>query len=71
MSQEAVVGIDMLRTRLFGDRIYVDAEISVDGGSPLAQAHAAAQMVHDAIEESFPKVKHCTVHMNPAGAETR
>ena len=66
LSHDPVVGIDVLRTRLFGDRIYVDLEISVDGSVSLDQSHETAQQVHDAIESEFPNVKHCTVHTNPA-----
>jgi divalent metal cation (Fe/Co/Zn/Cd) transporter len=65
LSQEAVEGIDRLKTRLFGDKIYVDVEIRADGSTTLEQAHNTAQRVHDAIEEQFPKVKHCMVHVNP------
>ena len=32
----------------------------------LAQAQAIAEAVHDAMEEAFPMVKHCMVHVNPA-----
>lgn len=65
LAQESVLGIDKIKTRLFGDRIYVDVEISGDGNSTLYEAHNVAQRVHDAIEKQFPKVKHCMVHMNP------
>ena len=65
--QEDVLGIDNISTRLFGDRIYVDIEISADKNSTLTQAHEVAQQVHDAIEKRFEKVKHCMVHVNPAG----
>ncbi|MGN1015015.1 MAG: cation diffusion facilitator family transporter [Butyricicoccus sp.] len=65
-SQEGVVAVDSIKTRLFGDRIYVDVEISVPGSIPLVQAHATAQRAHDAIEQQFPMVKHCMVHVNPA-----
>ena len=64
--EEAVMGIDVLRTRLFGDKIYVEVEIAVDGEKALNDAHDVSQRVHDAIEKEFPKVKHCTVHVNPA-----
>lgn len=67
LSQESVLGIDKIKTRLFGDRIYVDVEISGDGNSTLHEAHEVAQRVHDSIEKQFPKVKHCMVHMNPSG----
>ena len=65
LSQEAVEGIDRLKTRLFGDKIYVDVEILADGSATLEQAHSIAQCVHDEIEKQFPKVKHCMVHVNP------
>jgi len=65
LAQKDVIRIDRLRTRLFGDKIYVDVEISTDGGATLYEAHDVAQQVHDRIEATFPKVKHCMVHMNP------
>ncbi len=65
--QDGVMGIDQIKTRLFGDRIYVDVEIRADGEATLNQAHAVAQRAHDAIESRFPTVKHCMVHVNPDG----
>jgi cation diffusion facilitator family transporter len=65
MAQESVLGIDLLKTRLFGDKVYVDMEITSDGKASLNEAHAIAQRVHDAIETGFPMVKHCMVHVNP------
>ena len=70
LAQESVAGIDLLRTRLFGSKIFVDVEISVDGRKALNEAHNTAQHVHDVIESKFPKVKHCTVHVNPSGEIT-
>jgi len=69
LAQESVLGIDQLKTRLFGSRIYVDAEISVDSSKTLKEAHKIAHLVHDAIEGEFEKVKHCSVHVNPADDE--
>jgi cation diffusion facilitator family transporter len=66
LEQDGVLGIDRIKTRLFGDRIYVDIEISADGDSTLCESHNVAQSVHDAIEKRFKKVKHCMVHVNPA-----
>lgn len=65
LSNEKVLGIDVLKTRLFGAKIYVDTEISVDGNMTLFSAHETAQSVHDEIEKNFPTVKHCMVHVNP------
>ena len=66
LAQECVEGIDRLRTRMFGNRIYVDVDICVDPEKTLTQAHGIAQVVHDAIEGQFPKIKHCMVHVNPS-----
>ena len=66
MKNQEVVGIDMLQTRIFGNKIYVDVEILVNGTYTLQKAHEIAEDVHDDIEESFPKVKHIMVHVNPA-----
>ena len=65
LKQEGVLGIDDLKTRLFGDRIYVDIEIRADGNKTLTEAHAIAQRTHDAVEAYFPTVKHCMIHVNP------
>lgn len=60
-----VRGIDDLRTRQFGNRVYVDAEIAVDGDLPLRQAHSIAESAHDAVERELPLVKHVMIHVNP------
>jgi cation diffusion facilitator family transporter len=64
-AEKGVLGIDELRTREFGNKIYVDIEISADGSQTLKEAHAVAEHVHDTIENKFPKVKHVMVHVNP------
>lgn len=66
LAHEKVAGVDLLRTREFGNRIYIEMEISVDGRLPLTEAHAVAEAVHDDVEASFPKVKHIMIHVNPA-----
>lgn len=65
LEQEGVLQIDLLHTRVFGNKIYVDLEIGADQERPLKETHAIAQNVHDSIEEHFPKVKHIMVHVNP------
>jgi cation diffusion facilitator family transporter len=64
-AQEGVLQIDEIRTRLFGNKIYVDVEILADGSKSLNEAHEIAERVHDAIEREFAMVKHCMVHVNP------
>lgn len=65
VEQESVERIDLLRTREFGNRIYIEMEIAVNGDLPLRQAHAVAEAIHDEIEKRFPKVKHIMIHVNP------
>ncbi len=65
LSEKEVRGVDKLRTREFGSRIYVDLEIRLDGSMTLYDAHAIAERVHDRIEREFPSVKHIMVHVNP------
>ena len=60
-----VARIDLLQTRIFGNKIYADIEIEVDGSMPLREAHKIAEVVHNSIEKTFPKVKHIMVHVNP------
>ena len=64
--QQGVAGVDVIRTREFGRKIYVDIEISADGSLSLKEGHDIAQRVHDRIEADFPEVKHIMVHVNPA-----
>ena len=64
--QEGVVSVDIIRTREFGRKIYVDLEISADRSLTLYAAHDIAERVHDKIEAAFPEVKHIMVHVNPA-----
>ncbi len=66
LEQPGVMGVELLRTRMFGNRVYVDLEIAADPKLTLAAAHEIAEDVHDAIEKTFPEVKHIMVHVNPA-----
>lgn len=65
LRQDGVLGIDDIRTRMFGSRYYVDVEISADAGQSLEEAHAIAHRVHDVIEDQFKEAKHVMVHVNP------
>lgn len=65
-NQHGVVRLDSLRSRRFGNRAYVEAEIAVDGSLPLHDAHAIAEAAHSSVETRFPTVKHIMIHVNPA-----
>ena len=69
MKNENVIGIELLKTRIFGNKIYVDVEIQVDSVYTLEEAHLIAKDVHNTIEETFPKVKHIMVYLTPATRE--
>ena len=64
-TQEGVERIDLLRTRQFGSKIYVDLEIAVESDISLLDAHGIAERVHSAVEREFPNVKHVMIHVNP------
>ena len=64
-NDEDVEGIDLLMTRQFGNKVYVDCEIAVDRYCTLLTAHGIAERVHDSIEKEFPEVKHVMIHVNP------
>lgn len=65
---EACAGVervDDIRTRMFGNRVYVDMEIAVDGDLSLREAHGIAEEAGRSIEQRFSQVKHCMVYVNP------
>ncbi len=66
---DGVEGVDLLRTRIFGSKIFVDIEISVDGNLTINEGHIIAEAVHNEIEIAFPKVKHIMVHVHPFETE--
>lgn len=65
LNQDGVLHIDDIRTRIFGDKVYVDIEIAADGDKSLTETHKIAENVHHGIEDNFNNVKHCMVHVNP------
>ena len=65
LSNGAVNDIERLNTRMFGNKIYVDVEIYMDGNLSLFETHDIMQRIHDEIEERIDDVKHCMVHASP------
>ena len=65
-SNSDVIEIDLLNTRVFGNRIYVDVEIQVNSSYTLKRAHDIAECIHDDVESTFKRVKHIMIHVNPA-----
>lgn len=62
---EGVNNIDLLKTRLHANKIYVDVEISVDKSLTVEEGHSIAANVHRTIEKD-KQIKHCMVHVNPS-----
>ena len=65
LSTDGVLGIKILKTRIFGSKIYVDMDIFVDGNISVVEGHNIAEKVHDIIEKKITDVKHCMVHVEP------
>ena len=65
LMQQEVLGIDMLHTRMFGNRVYADLEIRVDGNKSLREAHAIAENVHNQVIKDFPSMKDIMIHVHP------
>ncbi|BDR66626.1 cation diffusion facilitator transporter [Clostridium tetani] len=54
-----------LKTRMFGNKVYVDIEICVNSEMTVAESHNIATKVHDNIESEIENIKHCMVHVEP------
>ena len=66
MNHPDVKSVDSILTRRFGNRVYIEMELSMDGELTLRRSHAAAEQVHADVEAAFPDVKHIMIHVNPA-----
>lgn len=64
-SIDGVRGIKNLKTRVFGNKIYVDIEILVDSYISVKLGHDIAELVHDRLEEEISDIKHCMIHIEP------
>jgi len=60
-----IQSLDVIKTRMFGMKIYVDLEVSMDFQLSLEKSHAVAQKLHDEIESALPEILHCMIHCNP------
>lgn len=66
--QPGVQQVDLLHTRQFGNKIYIDLEIAAKRDSTLVEAHDIAESVHNSVEQQYPNVKHVMVHVNPGNS---
>lgn len=63
---KGVIKVDDLKVRRHMTQKYVDVEIGVESSLSLKEAHRIAEKVHHQVEDEFPEVIHCMVHVNPA-----
>lgn len=68
LQTEGVQSVGFIRTRLFGNQICVDLEIAVNGNLSVSRSHDIAHAVQHLLEsDETLHIKHCSVHVNPAG----
>jgi cation diffusion facilitator family transporter len=60
-----VKNVNSIKTRVFGNKIYVDMDITVEESLTVRQGHDIAEEVHDSIESQIDTVKHCMIHVEP------
>lgn len=60
-----VINITDMKTRMFGSRMYIEVEVSIDGNKTLKEANDIINEIHDKIEEKYTTVKHCNIHVIP------
>lgn len=65
LDNKEVLNIDLIKTRLFGNKIYADIEIAVNKDLSLVEAHNIAEDIHDHLEKKYLNLKHCMIHVNP------
>ncbi|MCL2848408.1 MAG: cation diffusion facilitator family transporter [Firmicutes bacterium] len=65
LSADGVINIDLLKTRLSNNIIFVEMEILVNSEISVAEGHKIAENVHNLIEENIKNIGHCMVHVNP------
>ena len=68
---DGVLSVDEVKTRVFGNKIYVDVEIGAYENLSLKEAHQIAENAHLSIEGFDERVKHCMVHVNPVSVDAK
>lgn len=65
LTQEGVIGIKDMKTRMFGNVIYVSLKVIADGDKTLKEGEVISRNVHDRIEHEFDLIKHVEVKVKP------
>jgi len=67
---EGAKGLHNVSVTNIGDALFVTLHVQVDPSLPLDEAHEIARSVERGIEQSIPKVRQVTVHLEPMMPET-
>jgi cation diffusion facilitator family transporter len=63
-----VLGCEKIRTRGSTDHVFLDLHLWLDGGTPLADAHATSHVVKDLLMAKFPQLADVVIHIEPPPA---
>lgn len=61
-----VLALDLIKTRQFGSKLYVDVEVTLDHTMSFEQAHHVAHSIEEHLENTIYEIKSCMVHVNPS-----
>lgn len=59
--EEFVLEVRQVKTRLFGNKIYLEIEVVYDKKLSLEKVYQLNQELHDLLEENFQEIKHCVI----------
>lgn len=65
LSIDGVLHIDLFRSRIASNRIFIEVEVSVDDNLSLKKAHDIAENIKEEIIKNNNEVKGVSVHINP------
>ncbi|MFF4592147.1 cation diffusion facilitator family transporter [Amycolatopsis sp. NPDC001319] len=61
-----VLGVDVIRLRWIGHTLAAEAEVSVDPGRTLAEAHGIAHAAEQRMATALPRLARALIHAHPA-----
>lgn len=65
LENKDVIDIKDFKTRMFGNKIYIDVDIVLDGKISLKNANIIVEKIHDLLEIKYKLIKHCNIHAIP------
>lgn len=64
-SNNKIDHIDVLRSRVVANYIYLEIEVTIKEEMSLKDAHDVIENIREEILKEIPSVKHCLIHVNP------